>query len=108
MPEVFIFIQRKGQRIADDKQKAGKDEVREGKTMPFGMQERRIHAAPVARCIDDDHQGDGQAAQDVEGEVALVHGCAPFRMGARAVPSTCCASPLNSQNMPPRKPLSRM
>lgn len=71
MAQVFILAQRKGQRIADDKQKAGKDQVRDGKSMPFGMQERRIHAAPVARGIDDDHQGDGQAAQDVEGEVVL-------------------------------------
>jgi len=43
--------------------------------MPGRVPERRIDIRPGARVIDQDHEADSGAAEDIEGVVALQGGC---------------------------------
>src|ERR1700722_9820288 len=53
---------------ADEQEEDGKDEVGEGEAVPIGVIELGVGYAAVARVVDEDHEGDGEAAQDVDGE----------------------------------------
>ena len=59
---------------ADEEEEVGEDEVGEGEAVPCGVVELRVDVAPVAGIVDEDHEGDGEAAEDVDGEDALRSG----------------------------------
>jgi hypothetical protein len=60
-----------GDGHADGEEKEGKDEVGRRPAVPFGVEERPVRLVPVAGVVDQDHGGDGQAAEDVERAQAL-------------------------------------
>ncbi len=53
---------------SDEEEEVGKDEVREGEAVPGGVVELGVGVGPVAGVVDEDHEGDGEAAEDVDGE----------------------------------------
>ena len=55
---------------ADEEEEVGEDEVGEGEAVPGGVVELRVGVGPVAGIVDEDHEGDGEAAEDVDGEDA--------------------------------------
>ncbi len=63
-------LERENDGGADEKEEVGEDDVREGEAVPFGVVELGIGLGPVAGVIDEDHQGDSDAAKYVDGEDA--------------------------------------
>ena len=55
---------------ADEEEEVGEDEVGEGEAVPFGVVELGVDVVPVAGIVDEDHERDGEAAEDVDGEDA--------------------------------------
>ena len=55
---------------ADEEEEVGEDEVGEGEAVPGGVVELSVGVGPVAGVVDEDHEGDGEAAEDVDGEDA--------------------------------------
>jgi len=55
---------------ADEKEEVWEDEVGEGEAVPRGVIELGVGVGPVAWVVDEDHEGDGEAAQDIDGEDA--------------------------------------
>jgi hypothetical protein len=55
---------------AHGEQERGKNPVGGGEAEPLGVDEPGKWMRPGAGCVDDDHQRDGQAAEDVEAEEA--------------------------------------
>jgi hypothetical protein len=53
---------------ADEEEEVGEDEVGEGEAVPGGVVELGVGVGPVAGVVDEDHEGDGEAAEDVDGE----------------------------------------
>ena len=53
---------------ADEEEEVGEDEVCEGEAVPGGVVELGVGVGPVAGVVDEDHEGDGEAAEDVDGE----------------------------------------
>jgi hypothetical protein len=60
-------LRRENDGDADEKEEAGEDEVGEGEAVPGGVVKLRVDVGPVAGIVDEDHQGDGEATQDVDG-----------------------------------------
>ena len=63
-------VEGEDDRNADNKDECGEDKVGGGEAVPVGV----IHEVPRAGAtvvVDHDHEGDGDAADDVEGEDAL-------------------------------------
>lgn len=56
---------------ADHEEEVRKDEIGEGESIPLGVVELRVGLGPVAGVVDEDHEGDGDAAEDVDGEDAV-------------------------------------
>ena len=55
---------------ADQEEEVGKDEVGEGEAVPGGVVELGVDVGPVAGIVDQDHEGDGEAAKGIDGEDA--------------------------------------
>ena len=55
---------------ADEEEEVGEDEVGEGEAVPGGVIELGKGVGPVAGVVDEDHEGDGDAAEDIDGEDA--------------------------------------
>ena len=60
--------ERQMRRDAGDEEEEREDEVRRRPAVPRGVLERRIDRAPRARIVDEQHAGDGQPAENVEGQ----------------------------------------
>ena len=60
---------------ADEEEEAGKDEIGEGPAVPWSVVELRVDVGPVSGVVDEDHEGDGDAAESVDGENAGWSGC---------------------------------
>lgn len=56
-----------------NEKEGGKDQVGRREAVPAGMLERRIDVLPAARVVDQQHRGDGPAAQHVHGRKARSH-----------------------------------
>jgi hypothetical protein len=56
---------------ADDEEEVGEDEVGEGEAVPGGVVELRVDVGPVAGIVDEDHESDGEAAENVYCKDAL-------------------------------------
>jgi hypothetical protein len=69
--ELLKFTHTKTHRIPNDKQKRRKNQIGNGKTMPFRMFERGIDSFPTARGIYQNHQGYGKPRQNVQGKVSV-------------------------------------
>ncbi len=63
-------VEREDDGGADEKEEGWEDEVGEGPAVPGGVVEGREDVGPVAGIVDQDHEGDGDAAQEVDGEDA--------------------------------------
>ncbi len=72
-------LEREDDGGADDEEEVGEDEVGEGEAVPLGVVELGVGVGPVAGIVDEDHEGDGEAAKDVDGEDA--GGCWAGRWG---------------------------
>jgi hypothetical protein len=57
---------------ADQKKKDWKDEIGWGEAVPGGVFEGPVGVGSVAVVVDEDHEGDGEAAQDVQREEACM------------------------------------
>ena len=64
-------VERKDGGGSDEEEEVGEDEVGEGPAVPGGVVELLVDVGPVAGVVDEDHEGDGDAAEDVDGEDAL-------------------------------------
>ena len=64
------FFERKPDRDPDDEHERRKNEVRRGETMPFCVAERRENELAIASGVDDDHERDGQATEEIDGTEA--------------------------------------
>ena len=67
-----------------------KDEVGEGEAIPLGVVELTIDVGRVAGIVDQDHEGDGDAAKDIDGEDAWggdLHGDHPLDRSCRTASS---------------------
>ena len=62
----------KGDGDSGDEEKPGKDQVGESPTIPDGVIE--LGEGGTVAVVDDDHQEDGEAAEDIEREKALMCG----------------------------------
>ena len=63
-------MEREDDGGADHEEEVGEDEVGEGEAVPLGVIELGVGVGPVARVVDQDHERDGEAAEDVDGEDA--------------------------------------
>src|ERR1017187_9982984 len=59
-------LQREDDGCADQEEEVGKDEVGEGEAVPGGVVELGVDVGPVAGIVDQDHEGDGEAAENVD------------------------------------------
>ena len=75
--------ERKGHRDAHDEDEPREHQVGERASEPVRMQQGRVDEIPVARVVDEDHRGDGRAAEDVERFEALDGGLHWRRAGRR-------------------------
>ena len=64
-------VEREDDGGADEEEEVGEDEVGEGEAVPGGVVELGVGVGPVAGVVDEDHEGDGEAAEDVDGEDAI-------------------------------------
>lgn len=69
-PSADAGLEREDDGGADDEEEVGEDEVGKGETVPFSVVQLRIGVGPVTGIIDQDHEGDGDSAKDVDGEDA--------------------------------------
>ena len=58
--------EREVRRDADDEEEEGEDQVGRRPPVPGGVLERRVDVPPAAGVVDEQHRGDGHAAEDVE------------------------------------------
>src|SRR6202044_3495580 len=63
-------VERKDDGGTDQEEESWEDEVGEGPAIPRGVVERREDVVPIAGIVDQDHEGDGDAAEEVDGEDA--------------------------------------
>ena len=63
-------VERKDDGGADEEEEGWEDEVGEGPAVPGGVVERVEDVVPIAGIVDQDHEGDGEAAEEVDGEDA--------------------------------------
>lgn len=66
----LLRVQRVGDGDADDEQEERHDQVGGGAAVPGGVLEGVVDGGPGAGVVDQDHGGDGGAAEDVEREQA--------------------------------------
>ena len=59
--------ERKRHRHADDEEKERKDRVRVGPAVPFRVEQRGKGVLPASGRVDDEHAGDRETAEDVQG-----------------------------------------
>src|ERR1019366_5227333 len=64
-------LKREDDGRADEEEEVGKDEIGKGESIPFCVIELRVDVAPVAGIVDENHEGDGEAAEDVYRKDAL-------------------------------------
>ena len=69
-PRADAGLQRQDDGCADEEEEVGEDKVGEGEAVPFGVVELGVDVRPVAGVVDENHEGDGEAAEDVDGEDA--------------------------------------
>ncbi len=67
-------LQREDDGGANQEEEVGEDEVGESESIPGRVIELSVDVGPVAGIVDQDHEGDGEAAQDVDGEDAAEGG----------------------------------
>ena len=67
-------VEREDDGRADEEEEVGEDEVGEGEAVPGGVIELGEGVGPVAGVVDEDHEGDGESAEDVDGENASGRG----------------------------------
>src|SRR5581483_3124417 len=65
------LLAREMRRDADDEEEEGKDEIGRRPPVPLGMFERRIDGAPASGIVDEQHAGDREPAERIEGNEAL-------------------------------------
>lgn len=63
-------IQRQDNGGADEEEEVGEDDVGEGEAVPGGVVKLGEGVGPVAGIVDKNHEGDGEAAENVDGEYA--------------------------------------
>ncbi len=66
--------ERQRHRHAHDDDEEREYQIRERAAVPGGVRQWRQNRVPVARVVDDDHRGDGDAAKHVEGRQPGVRG----------------------------------
>lgn len=59
---------------ADEEEEGGEDEVGEGEAVPLRVEELAVAVCGVFGVVDEDHKGDGDAAEDIDGEDAAGSG----------------------------------
>jgi hypothetical protein len=57
-------------RHADEEEEAGEDEIGEGPAIPNSVIELRVDVRPVTGIVDENHEGDGDPSEDVDGDDA--------------------------------------
>ena len=62
-----------GEGVAHGKEKEGEDQVGGGGTMPGSMCQGRVDMGPAPGIVDQDHEGDGGTAENIEGWIAFLH-----------------------------------
>ena len=63
-------VERKDDGRADEEEEGWEDEVGEGPAVPWRVIEGMEDVVRIARIVDEDHEGDGEAAEEVDGEDA--------------------------------------
>jgi hypothetical protein len=63
-------VEREDDGDAYEEEEVGEDEVGCGEAVPGGVVELGVDVGPVAGVVDENHEGDGETAQDVDGEDA--------------------------------------
>jgi len=63
-------VEREDDCSAYEEEKVGEYEVGKGEAVPGGVIELGEGVGPVSGIVDEDHEGDGDAAEDVDGEDA--------------------------------------
>lgn len=66
--------EREDDGAADEKEKVGEDDVRKCEAVPGGVVELGVGVGPVAGIVHQNHEGDGETAEDIDGEDTLLHG----------------------------------
>ena len=64
----YSRVEREDDGGADEEEEVGKDEIGKGEAVPFGVVELRVGVGPVAGIVDQNHEGDGDASQDIYGQ----------------------------------------
>ena len=59
---------------ADEEEEGGEDEVGGGEAVPVGVLHGPVGLVAAAVVVDHDHEADGEAAEDVDGEPAVLLG----------------------------------
>jgi|SRR5579862_465524 len=67
-------LEREDDGGADHEEEVGEDEVGEGEAVPCCVVELGVGVGPVAGVVDENHEGDGEAAEDVDGEDSVGRG----------------------------------
>ena len=59
------FLHAVTQRCANRKKEGGENQVSRGEAMPCSVLQRVIHKPPIPGRIHDDHEGNGEASEDI-------------------------------------------
>jgi len=62
----------KHDRDAHDEKKKREDQVRGGQTVPVGMSQGWVNVVPDAGAVDDNHAGNGQTPECIQGDQSLL------------------------------------
>ena len=65
-----VARQGEGDRGADDEEEGREDLIGRREAVPFGVAQGGVDVAPASRVVDQDHAGDGEAPEAVEGREA--------------------------------------
>ena len=69
---LVVFMHYKRHGVTNCEEERGEDKISGCKAVPFGMEEWCVNRSPVAGIVDDNHETHGHAAENIEGEVALI------------------------------------
>jgi hypothetical protein len=62
-----VARQGEGDRGADDEEEGGEDLIGRREAVPFGVAQGGVDVAPASRVVDQDHAGDGETPEAVQG-----------------------------------------